>query len=182
MSACSPQPLPRLRRHRAESVHPMRTADKRQRHISTRSTAYTLPSVRSLTRAPVRSAEVRHLSLSVASPGHLLTKIMNSGTTNMICSAAIQWIFVVPLFNGCLWRWPSEATDKPQCKRAANALRMMKAERLSGARATRATPGDAEVMGKVGSAPLWPRISRRRGQVGDGRTRPWKVVESRFRL
>ena len=36
---------------------------------------------------------------------------------------------------------------------------MMKAERLSGDRATSAAPGDAEVMGKVGSAPLWPRMS-----------------------
>ena len=82
----------------------------------------------------------------------------------------------MPLFNGCLWRWPSEATDKPhECKRAANALRMMKAERLSGDRATRATPGDAEVMGKVGSAPLWPRISRRRS----GRRRTDPTLEGR---
>ena len=52
----------------------------------------------------------------------------------------------------------------------AHALRMMKAERLSGLLATHAMPGDAEVTGKVGQVPLWPRISPG-GQVGDGRTR-----------
>ena len=52
----------------------------------------------------------------------------------------------------------------------AHALRMMKAERLSGLQATRATPGDAEVTGKVGQVPLWPRISRRR--AGRRRTDP----------
>ena len=64
----------------------------------------------------------------------------------------------------------------------AHALRMMKAERLSGLRATRATPGDAEVTGKVGQVPLWPRISRRR--AGRRRTdpTPWKLREGRFRL
>ena len=69
---------------------------------------------------------------------------------------------------------------KLQTSHSANALqtpslRMMKAERLSGARATRATPGDAEVMGKVGSAPLWPRISRRRA----GRRRTDPTLEGR---
>ena len=79
------------------------------------------------------------------------------------------------LFNGCLWRWASEAGRLAQCQRAANALRMMKAERLSGDRATSAAPGDAEVMGKVGSAPLWPRISRRRA----GRRRTDPTLEGR---
>ena len=64
----------------------------------------------------------------------------------------------------------------------AHALLMMKAERLSGLRATCATPGDAKVTSKVGQVPLWPRISRRR--AGRRRTdpTPWKVRESRFRF
>ena len=53
---------------------------------------------------------------------------------------------------------------------------------VSGARATLATPGDVEVMGKVGSVPLWPRISRRR--AGRRRTGPTfaRVCESGFRF